>query len=59
MTPLLNEMRHNPVLWLLALVPVVLIAERVAPAAHTLLFLLSLLSSQLSCFSQHVIPSVS
>src|SRR5215472_17434929 len=38
---LIKEIRHNPLLWLLALVPVVLIAARVAPAAHTLLFLLS------------------
>jgi len=38
---LIKEIRHNPLLWLLALVPVVLIAQQVAPTAHTLLFLLS------------------
>jgi Ca2+:H+ antiporter len=40
-TPLLKEIRHNPLLWLLALVPVVLIAEALRPNAHTLLFVLS------------------
>src|SRR6201981_1607262 len=39
--PLLKELRHNPMLWLLALVPVALVAARVAPTAHTLLFVLS------------------
>lgn len=39
-----KEIRHNPVLWLLALVPVVLVAQRALPEAHTLLFLLSLLA---------------
>ena len=41
MTPLLKEIRHNPLLWLLALVPVVLLAEALRPDAHTLLFVLS------------------
>ena len=40
-TPLLKEIRHNPLLWLLALVPVVLAAQRLRPEAHTLLFVLS------------------
>jgi Ca2+:H+ antiporter len=44
MKPLLKELRHNPMLWLLALVPVVLVAAKVAPAAHTLLFILSVLA---------------
>lgn len=39
-----KEIRHNPVLWLLALVPVVLVAQKAVPEAHTLLFLLSLLA---------------
>ena len=39
-----KEIRHNPVLWLLAVVPVVLVAQRALPEAHTLLFLLSLLA---------------
>jgi Ca2+:H+ antiporter len=38
--PLLKEIRHNPMLWLLALVPVALIAANLVPAAHTLLFVL-------------------
>jgi Ca2+:H+ antiporter len=40
-TPLLKEIRHDPLLWLLALVPVVLIAQVLEPEAHTLLFVLS------------------
>ena len=39
-----KEIRQSPVLWLLAMVPVVLVAQRVVPEAHTLLFLLSLLA---------------
>ena len=41
MTPLLKEIRVNPLLWLLALVPVVLVTNALEPEAHTLLFLLS------------------
>jgi Ca2+:H+ antiporter len=39
--PLLKEIRHNPLLWLLALVPVILAAQVFKPEAHTLLFVLS------------------
>ena len=39
-----QEVRHNPILWLLVAVPAVFVAERVAPAAHTLLFVLSVLA---------------
>jgi Ca2+:H+ antiporter len=42
--PLLKELRHNPMLWLLVLVPVALAAARLAPTAHTLLFVLSVLA---------------
>jgi Ca2+:H+ antiporter len=42
--PLLKELRHNPMLWLLALVPVALIAAKLVPDAHTLLFVLSVLA---------------
>ena len=42
MTPLLEEIRHTPLLWLLVLVPVVLLLQRLEPEAHTLLFLLSI-----------------
>src|SRR4029453_13977098 len=41
MSPLVSEIRHNPLLWLLALVPVVLVAQAFKPEAHTLLFALS------------------
>ena len=42
MPPLLEEIRHTPLLWLLVLVPVVLLVQRLEPEAHTLLFLLSI-----------------
>jgi Ca2+:H+ antiporter len=44
MTPLLHEIRHNPLLWLLAFVPVVFAAAQLRPEAHTLLFVLSVLA---------------
>lgn len=44
MDPLLKELRHNPMLWLLALVPVALVAAQLVPTAHTLLFVLSVLA---------------
>src|SRR6476661_2199337 len=44
MTPLLKEIRHNPLLWLLVLVPVVLATQIIKPEAHTALFLLSVLA---------------
>jgi Ca2+:H+ antiporter len=42
--PLLKELRHNPMLWLLVLVPVVLGAAQLAPDSHTLLFVLAVLA---------------
>lgn len=44
MNPLLEEIRHNPMLWLLAFVPVVFAAAKLHPEAHTLLFVLSVLA---------------
>jgi Ca2+:H+ antiporter len=44
MNLLLKEIRHNPMLWLLAFVPVVLAAAKLKPEAHTLLFVLSVLA---------------
>jgi len=41
---LLNQIRREPLLWLLVFVPLVLILERVAPSRHTLLFVLSVLA---------------
>jgi len=42
--PLIKEIRRNPILWLLALVPVALVASRLMPAAHSLLFVLSVVA---------------
>ena len=44
MNSLFKEIRHNPLLWLLAFVPVVLVAQKLKPEAHTLLFVLSVLA---------------
>ncbi len=44
MNPLLKEIRHNPLLWMLAFVPVVFVVAKVNPEAHTLLFVLSVLA---------------
>ena len=41
---LFQEIRRNPLLWLLVFVPVVLVAEKLKPEAHTLLFVLSVLA---------------
>src|ERR1700761_9163037 len=59
MIPLLKEIRHNPLLWLLAFVPVVFIAGKVRPEAHTLLFLLSVLAIvPLAALLSHATESV-
>jgi Ca2+:H+ antiporter len=44
MTALVDDIRDNPLLWLLVLVPVVLVAQSLYPEAHTLLFVLSVLA---------------
>src|SRR6186997_852570 len=44
MNRLLGEIRHNPLLWLLPLVPIVLVAAKLRPEAHSLLFVLSVLA---------------
>ncbi|HVQ31161.1 MAG TPA: calcium/proton exchanger, partial [Vicinamibacteria bacterium] len=44
MNALIAEVRHNPLLWLLAFVPVVLVGHERAPESHTLLFVLSVLA---------------
>lgn len=44
MKPLLHEIRHNPLLWLLVFVPVVFVAVKLKPESHTLLFVLSVLA---------------
>jgi Ca2+:H+ antiporter len=59
MIPLLKEIRHTPLLWLLAFVPVVFIAGKVRPEAHTLLFLLSVLAIvPLAALLSHATESV-
>jgi len=59
MGPLLKEIRHNPLLWLLALVPVVLVAQVLKPEAHTLLFVLSVLAIvPLAALLSHATESV-
>jgi Ca2+:H+ antiporter len=44
MKALVEEVRHNPLLWLLVFVPAVFAAQRLKPEAHTLLFVLSVLA---------------
>jgi Ca2+:H+ antiporter len=59
MKQLLQEIRHNPMLWLLAFVPAVLAAQKVSPEAHTLLFLLSVLAIvPLAALLSHATESV-
>lgn len=59
MNLLLNEIRHNPLLWLLVLVPIVLAVEVVQPTAHTLLFVLSVLAIvPLAALLSHATESV-
>ena len=44
MKPLLEDIRHTPLLWLLVFVPIVLLAQLLKPEAHTLLVLLSVIA---------------
>jgi len=56
---LLKEIRHNPLLWLLVFVPVLFAAETLAPDAHTLLFVLSVLAIvPLAALLSHATESV-
>jgi Ca2+:H+ antiporter len=41
MNPVLHDLRHKPMNWLLVFVPAVLVAEHTSPGAHTLLFFLA------------------
>src|SRR5262245_12796605 len=41
MEPLLRDIRRNPLLWMLAFVPVVFMCQQLRPHAHTLLFVVS------------------
>ena len=59
MNLLLKEIRHNPMLWLLAVVPVVFAAAKLEPEAHTLLFVLSVLAIvPLAALLSHATESV-
>ena len=59
MNLLLKEIRDNPLLWLLAFVPVVFAAHKVKPEAHTLLFVLSVLAIvPLAALLSHATESV-
>jgi Ca2+:H+ antiporter len=56
--PLLKELRHNPTLWLLALVPVALVAAELVPTAHTLFVLSVLAIVPLAALLSHATESV-
>ena len=59
MNPLVKEVRHNPMLWLLVFVPVVLVAHKAKPEAHTMLFVLSVLAIvPLAALLSHATESV-
>ena len=59
MNSLLTAIRHNPLLWLLAFVPVLFAAQELEPEAHTLLFVLSVLAIvPLSTLLSHATESV-
>src|SRR5512143_3231239 len=59
LSPLLKEIRHNPLLWLLVFVPAVFVGEKLAPGAPTLLFVLSLLAIvPLAALLSHATESV-
>src|SRR3979490_1956519 len=59
MKPLIDLLRQNPILWMLIFVPVVLVAETIAPASHTLLFVLAVLAIMpLAALLSHATESV-
>jgi Ca2+:H+ antiporter len=59
MTALLEELRHNPLLWLLVFVPAVFVGQTIAPEVHTLLFVLSVLAIvPLAALLSHATESV-
>jgi Ca2+:H+ antiporter len=60
MNPLLREIRHTPLLWMLIFVPAVLIAARIVPGAHTVLFVLAVLAIvPLAALLSHATEAVS
>jgi Ca2+:H+ antiporter len=59
MSRLLEELRHNPLLWLLLFVPVLFASQTLAPESHTLLFVLSVLAIvPLAALLSHATESV-
>jgi Ca2+:H+ antiporter len=59
MNPLLKEIRHNPLLWLLVAVPVLFAAHRLAPEADTPLFVLAVFAIvPLAALLSHATESV-
>ena len=44
MSKLLMELHRNPLLWLLVFVPVLFVCDAIAPDAHTLIFVLSVVA---------------
>ena len=59
MNQLFLELRRNPLLWLLAFVPIVFAAEKFKPEEHTLLFVLSVLAIvPLAALLSHATESV-
>ena len=59
MNALLKEIRQTPLLWMLIFVPLVLVAARIVPAAHTLLFVLAVLAIvPLAALLSHATESV-
>jgi Ca2+:H+ antiporter len=60
MNPLLTEIRHSPLLWMLVFVPVVLLYEKISPSAHTALFVLAVLAIvPLAALLSHATEAVS
>jgi Ca2+:H+ antiporter len=59
MNLLLKEIRQSPLLWMLIFVPLVIVAERIAPSAHTALFVLAVLAIvPLAALLSHATESV-
>ena len=59
MNPLLREVRHNPLLWLLVFVPIVFVVQTREPQPATLLFVLSILAIvPLAALLSHATESV-
>jgi Ca2+:H+ antiporter len=59
MKRLLEELRHNPLLWLLVFVPTLFASRELAPESHSLLFVLSVLAIvPLAALLSHATESV-